>query len=72
MSEMLQDVNTLKTQNEELAKDNKKYQKINKELRAKKNDIKAVTASDKLDKTPGENKSRVEQRGKKLPKLRAP
>ena len=55
MSEMLQDANTLKTQNEELIKDNKKYQKINKELRAEKNSIKAVTATDKPDKTPGEN-----------------
>ena len=72
MSEMLQDANTLKTQNEELIQDNEKYQKINKKIRAKKNGIKAVTASDKPDKTPGENKSRVEQRDKKLPKLRAP
>ncbi len=29
MSEMLQDTTTLKTQNEELIQDNKKYQKIN-------------------------------------------
>ncbi len=58
-------LNTLKTQNEELAKDNKKYQKINKELRAKKNGIKAVTASDKPDKTPGENKPRGRTQGAK-------
>ncbi len=72
MSEMLQDVNTLKTQNEELTKDNKKYQKINKELRAKKNGIKAVTASDKPDKTPGENKPRGRPKGQKATKNKRP
>ncbi len=34
-------------ENTSLAKDNKKYQKTNQELRAKKNGIKAVTAADK-------------------------